>query len=219
MLPLYDTIRSRKAPVVNWLLIILNAVIFAYELQLGPQGVASLFNEWGLIPAHFLANPSASWTTIFTSMFVHSGWLHILSNMWILLIFGDNVEDYLGHGRYLLFYLVSGVAAALLQALFTLNSTIPIIGASGAIAGVLGAYLLLFPRARIVNLVFIFIFFTTIEIPAVLFLGIWFILQLFSGAAALGAGASSGVAWWAHVGGFVFGMLATLLSGVRHTRR
>ncbi|MEW5827292.1 MAG: rhomboid family intramembrane serine protease [Chloroflexota bacterium] len=219
MLPLYDTISSRRTPVMTWLLIGLNAAAFYYELRLGPQGVGRLFSTWGLIPARLLADPASSWMTVFTSMFLHGGWLHILSNMWVLFIFGDNVEDRLGHGRYLVFYLVSGVAAALLQSLFTAGSSGPVIGASGAIAGVLGAYLLFFPRARIVTLVFIFVFITTIEIPAVLFLGVWFILQLFSGAVALGEGVSSGVAWWAHIGGFAFGMAATLIFGVRRARR
>ncbi len=219
MLPLYDTISSRRTPVMTWLLIGLNAAVFYYELRLGSQDLGRLFNTWGLIPARLFADPVSNWMMVFTSMFLHGGWLHILSNLWILFIFGDNVEDRLGHGRYLVFYLMSGAAAALLQALFTAGSSGPVIGASGAIAGVLGAYLLFFPRARIVTLVFIFIFITTIEIPAVLFLGVWFILQLFSGAVALGEGVSSGVAWWAHIGGFAFGMAATLIFGVRRARR
>jgi membrane associated rhomboid family serine protease len=141
-------------------------------------------------------------------MFLHGGWFHILSNMWVLFIFGDNVEERMGGSRYLVFYLLSGTAAALLQSFFLSNSREPMIGASGAIAGVLGAYLLLYPQARIASLVPIFFIFTIIEIPAFIFLLFWFVSQLFSGWLTLGGAGGSGVAWWAHVGGFVFGMLA-----------
>ena len=208
MIPLYDTLHSRRLPVVNWLLIVLNVLVFLYEVRLSPAGLARLTGTWGLVPASLVAHPELAWITILTSMFLHGGWFHILSNMWVLFIFGDNVEDRMGGSRYLVFYLLSGTAAALLQSFFLPGSREPMIGASGAIAGVLGAYLLLYPQARIASLVPIFFIFTIIEIPAFIFLLFWFVSQLFSGWLTLGGAGGSGVAWWAHVGGFVFGMLA-----------
>ena len=208
MIPLYDTLHSRRLPVVNWLLIVLNVLVFLYEVRLSPAGLARLTGTWGLVPASLVAHPEVAWITILTSMFLHGGWFHILSNMWVLFIFGDNVEDRMGGSRYLVFYLLSGTAAALLQSFFLPGSREPMIGASGAIAGVLGAYLLLYPQARIASLVPIFFIFTIIEIPAFIFLLFWFVSQLFSGWLTLGGAGGSGVAWWAHVGGFVFGMLA-----------
>jgi membrane associated rhomboid family serine protease len=163
-----------------------------------------------MVPSHIsLANP-ASFATLFTNMFLHGGWFHIISNMWVLYIFGDNVEDRMGSGRYLVFYLLSGLAANLLQLFFSPGSDVPTIGASGAIAGVLGGYFLLFPRARVITLILLFIFPWFVEIPAVIFLGFWFVTQLFSGLSSLGTAAGmemGGIAWWAHVGGFVFGLL------------
>ena len=208
MIPLYDTLHSRSFPLVNWLLIILNALIFVYELTLSPAGLDRLTRTWGLIPAELIAHPTVAWVTIFTSMFLHGGWLHILSNMWVLYIFGDNVEDRMGGARYLIFYLLCGVAAALLEAFILPASTAPMIGASGAIAGVLGAFLILYPGARVASLVPILFIFTIVEIPAMVFLLFWLVLQLFSGWLALQGTAASGIAWWAHVGGFVFGMAA-----------
>jgi membrane associated rhomboid family serine protease len=155
------------------------------------------------------------------AMFLHGGWLHVIGNMLFLYIFGDNVEDILGHGRYLAFYLLCGVASFLVQILFQSNSMVPNVGASGAIAGVLGAYILLFPRARIVTLLPIFIFFTVVEIPAFIFLGIWFLIQFLSGAMTLGRTSplSGGVAWWAHISGFLVGMLLIKLMAPRGTAR
>jgi membrane associated rhomboid family serine protease len=144
-------------------------------------------------------------------MFMHGGWLHFLSNMWTLFIFGDNVEDRMGHGRYILFYLLAGLASGLLQALVAPGSTIPAIGASGAIAGVLGAYFILYPAGRVLTLIPLFIFPWFVEIPAIIYLGFWFVTQLFSGIASLnvpGAASMGGVAWWAHIGGFLFGVFA-----------
>jgi membrane associated rhomboid family serine protease len=215
MIPLHDTIRSRRVPIVTWLLIALNVLVFLYEMRLGPAALERLIRTWGLVPAQLSAKPTTAWITILTSMFLHGGWFHILSNMWVLFIFGDNVEDRMGPGRYLIFYLLSGVAAALLQTFFLQDSREPMIGASGAIAGVLGAYLILFPRARIASLVPIFFIFTIVEIPAVIFLLFWFGSQLFSGWLSLGGTAGSGVAWWAHVGGFVFGMIGVFLFAQR----
>ncbi len=208
MFPLYDTLRSRRFPIINWMLIILNGAAFYYELKLSEQGLFRFIQTWGLVPAQLISNPAGTWLTIVTSMFLHGGWFHILSNMWILAIFGDNIEDRLGGSRYLFFYLLSGTTAALLQTFLLPSSSQPMIGASGAIAGVLGAYLILFPGARIASLVPIFFIFTIIEIPAILFLGFWFVTQLFSGWLSLHGADMSGVAWWAHIGGFIFGLLA-----------
>ncbi len=215
MIPLYDTLHARRFPLVNWLLIALNLLVFLYELSLPATALDRLTRTWGLIPAELFAHTSVAWITIFTAMFLHGGWFHILSNMWVLFIFGDNVEDRMGGGRYLFFYLLSGVAAALLEAYILPTSTAPMIGASGAIAGVLGAYLLLYPRAKVASLVPILFIFTIIDIPAFVFLPVWFVSQLFSGWLALGGAAGSGVAWWAHVGGFLFGMAAVGLFAQR----
>ncbi len=219
MIPLYDTLHSRRFPLVNWLLIAVNVLVFLYELSLSPAGLDRLTRTWGLVPAQLLARPAALWITILTSMFLHGGWFHIISNMWVLFIFGDNVEDRLGGFRYLIFYLLSGVAAAVLQALILPTSRVPTIGASGAIAGVLGAYLVLYPRAKVASLVPILFIFTIIEIPAFLFLLFWFVSQLFSGWLTLQGTAGAGVAWWAHVGGFLFGMAAVgLLARKQYAR-
>lgn len=215
MIPLYDTLHSRRFPIVNWLLIALNVLVFIYEINLSPSALERLTRTWGLVPAHLIAHPTTMWVTIFTAMFLHGGWFHILSNMWVLFIFGDNIEDRLGGGRYLVFYLLSGVAAGLLETFVLQGSGVPMIGASGAIAGVLGAYLILYPRARIASLVPIIFIFTIIEIPATLFLLFWFVSQLFSGWLTLQGSSGSGIAWWAHVGGFIFGMLAVSLFAQR----
>jgi membrane associated rhomboid family serine protease len=207
MIPLYDTARTRHFPLLTWLLVAVNAAAFAYEISLGQTALEGFLRTWGLVPARLLSHPESQWMMVFTSMFLHGGWMHILSNMWMLLIFGDNVEERMGGGRYLVFYLLSGAAAGLLQSFALRGSTEPMIGASGAIAGVLGAYLVLFPHARVASLVPILFIFTVIQVPATLFLLFWFVLQLFSGWLTLGGAAGSGVAWWAHVGGFVFGLL------------
>jgi len=215
MFPLYDTVRSRRFPFINWMLILLNGLIFYYEITLGEDRLNRFILNWGLIPAQLTSNYAESWLTVFTSMFLHGGWLHILGNMWTLFIFGDNIEDRMGHGNYLVFYLLSGAAAAILQSVLMPASQVPMIGASGAIAGVLGAYLILYPRARIASLVPILFIFTLVEIPAVIYLGIWFVLQLFSGWSALQGAASGGIAWWAHIGGFVFGVITVHLFAIR----
>jgi len=211
MIPLYDTARRRRMPLVTWLLIATNIAIFIYEVGSSPAALERLIRTWGLVPAQFFAEPQTEWITIVTSMFLHGGWLHILSNMWVLFIFGDNVEERMGGLSYLLFYVLSGVAAALMQSFLLPSSSEPMIGASGAIAGVLGAYLILFPHARVASLVPILFIFTVIQVPATLFLLFWFVLQLFSGWLAIGGAAGSGVAWWAHVGGFLFGILSVFL--------
>jgi membrane associated rhomboid family serine protease len=176
MIPIRDTIRAQNFPAVNILLILLNVVIFLFEVSLGPRALDRLILTYGLVPAHFWATKGvAEWLPIFTSMFLHGGWLHIISNMLALYIFGDNVEDRLGHWRYLTFYLLGGTLAALAHLLAYRTSEVPTIGASGAIAAVLGAYLVLYPRARVLTLIPIFIIFPIIEVPAVVFLGFWFL--------------------------------------------
>ena len=204
MFPLKDDIPSRSFPVVTVGLIAVNVLVFLYELSLGEQ-LGPVLETWALVPAVWLSNPARA-LPILASMFLHGGWMHLLGNMLYLWIFGDNVEDRLGRARFLAFYLLCGLAAALLQVAISPGSTVPMIGASGAIAGVLGGYLLLYPRARVLVLVPIFVFIRLIYLPAPLVLGVWFVLQLFSGAASLGA-SGGGVAYWAHVGGFVAGLV------------
>jgi len=211
MIPLYDTVRSRKVPFVNIGLIIFNVLAFLYESRLASSTLKEFIFTWGFIPSHLVNNPDTAWVTIFTSMFLHGGWFHILTNMWVLFIFGDNVEARMGRTSYFVFYLLSGTAAALLQAYLLPASRIPVVGASGAIAGVLGAYLVLYPRSRIASLVPIFFIFTLVEVPAFIYLAFWFISQLFSGLMSFEGADSSGIAWWAHVGGFVFGIISSLL--------
>jgi len=211
MIPIRDAIRSRNFPIVNTLIIGLNIIAFLWQWLQGPHLKEALF-LFGIVPVRY-SDPSlsAQFTTFqqvlpfLTSMFLHGGFLHILGNMWFLYIFGDNIEDRLGHLRYLIFYLLSGIAAGLVHLFTNWNSKIPTIGASGAISGVMGAYLILYPRARVLTLIPIFLFFQFIEIPAFLFLGYWFLLQLFS--AGLTRGDIGGVAWWAHIGGFVAGII------------
>jgi membrane associated rhomboid family serine protease len=217
MLPLYDTVRTRKFPVVNILLIVANILVFLYELQFRPSALERFIFNWGMIPARLTHEPATAWITIFTAMFLHGSWLHLLGNMWFLHIFGDNIEGRMGGFRYLIFYLLSGVAAVLLQAYILPTSQVPMIGASGAIAGVLGAYLVSFPHSRIASLVPILFIFTIVEIPAVIFLILWFLLQLYSGLFAMQGVGGSGIAWWAHIGGFIFGLIMVTFFAVRST--
>lgn len=215
MFPLYDTARSHKFPLINLLLIGANAYAFFIELGMAPGELEAFIFANGLIPAQLLGNPSAEWMTIFTSMFLHGGWFHIISNMWVLFIFGDNIEARMGGFGYLIFYLLSGTAAGLLQTYILPSNQVPMIGASGAVAGVLGAYLILFPSSRIASLVPIFFIFTLVELPAFVFLLFWFISQLYSGLFSLQGGGAGGIAWWAHIGGFIFGMFVALFFGGR----
>jgi membrane associated rhomboid family serine protease len=209
MIPIRDAIRSKHFPVVNVFIIGLNILVFLWQFLQGPRLEESLF-LFGIVPIRY-SNPdiSSQFTTFqqilpfFTSMFLHGGFLHILGNMWFLYIFGDNIEDRLGHLRYLIFYLLCGVAAGLVHLFTNWNSKVPTIGASGAIAGVMGGYLLLYPRAKVLTLIPIFFFFQFVEVPAFIFLGFWFILQLFS--AGLTPTSIGGIAFWAHVGGFISG--------------
>ncbi|HDQ72876.1 MAG TPA: rhomboid family intramembrane serine protease [Chloroflexi bacterium] len=214
MIPLRDTIPTRRFPVVNTAIIAINVLVFLFEflieIALGPEALNSLIRTWGLVPAHLLrVGGPINWLSIFTSMFMHGGWWHLISNMLALYIFGDNIEDRLGPVRYVFFYLFGGLAASAAHVIVHSNSTLPTVGASGAIAGVLGAYLVLYPQARVVTLLPIFYFIRIVELPALIYLGFWFISQLFNGLFALtdaSALQSGGVAWWAHIGGFVFGL-------------
>jgi membrane associated rhomboid family serine protease len=206
MIPLRDTIRSRHFPLVTWLILGANAIVFLFQLTLDNNSLDYFVNLFALVPANWQVDPIWFILTLFTSMFMHAGWFHFLSNMWILYIFGDNVEDRMGPFGYLSFYLLSGLAAGFMQTFVDPYSVIPTLGASGAIAGVMGAYILLHPHARVVTLIPIFFVFTTFNIPAIVYLGFWFVSQLFSGLASLGA-TMGGVAWWAHIGGFLFGLI------------
>lgn len=221
MIPIRDTILARRTAWVLRGLLILNVLCFAAELRQG-QAIDGFIYQFGVVPAHWLVSvPSdvLSWpplfTTLVSSQFLHGGFLHLASNLLYLWIFGDNVEDRLGPARFLLLYLGSGVTAAVTQILMTPNSAIPMVGASGAIAGVLGAYLLLFPSARIVTLVPLGFFLETVEVPAFFFLGFWFLLQWVQGVTTIGQVADvGGIAFWAHVGGFLSGMIGVVV--LRH---
>jgi membrane associated rhomboid family serine protease len=222
MLPLKDTIPSRSFPLINWSLIGLNVLAFLWLANAGPSS-DFLVQALAFIPRRFLLhlfNPF-EYLTIFTSMFMHGGWAHLLSNMLALYIFGDNVEDRMGSGRYLVFYLLSGVAAAFAHLVFNPTSAVPTVGASGAISGVLAAYLIFFPNARVITLIPMFFLPWFVEIPALIYLGMWFVSQLFNGlfAVATGVQAFGGVAWWAHVGGFVAGLLLAPFFRRRYTIR
>lgn len=210
MLPLKDTMRAQTQSWVNWSLIAVNAVVFLYEISLAQTPLERFILNFGLVPAEIDFSRPLSLIPFFTHMFLHGGWVHFLSNMWILFIFGDNVEDKMGHRRYLLFYILAGLAAGLLQFLFIRTGTTPLIGASGAIAGVLGSYFLFFPKARIYTFIPVFILPWIVEIPAILFLAFWFVTQLVYGLLAVttaGGAQAGGIAWWAHIGGFIFGLL------------
>lgn len=223
MLPLADHNPRRTTPFVNVLLIVVNVLMFFWELSLG-AAIQPVLQNLAFVPATFWSSAPLvpGVVAMFVSMFLHGGWLHLGGNMLFLWVFGDNIEDRLGHGRYLLFYLACGIAATLAHAAMNPTSSVPSIGASGAIAGVLGAYLLLFPRQRITTLIPIFIFITVREIPAIVLLGFWFVLQLFVGTVSLGGSIheQGGVAYFAHIGGFLTGMvLVILLGGLPRRRR
>ncbi|HXN95646.1 MAG TPA: rhomboid family intramembrane serine protease [Candidatus Acidoferrales bacterium] len=217
-IPLKDLNPSRTYPFVNITLILANIAVFVYELGLEAtlpnRAYEALLLSYSTVPARFPAflaghaSFEGSFMPLVTSMFLHSGFLHLAGNMLFLWIFGDNVEDFFGHVGYLFFYLACGVGAGLLHVLFNLHSNVPALGASGAISGVMGSYILLYPRAQVLTLVFIF----PLPVPAVIFLGLWYVMQFLSGINALGAGASGGVAWWAHIGGFLLGMLLTAMA-------
>ncbi|HKM89506.1 MAG TPA: rhomboid family intramembrane serine protease [Candidatus Acidoferrales bacterium] len=213
MLPLKSRTPRTSAPVVTVGLIAANTLAFLYELTLPDRLEQAFFMSYAMVPARFLhqlAAPHVPLQTamlpLVTSMFLHAGWLHLIGNMWFLWIFGGNVEDRLGHLSYLVFYLVCGLGAGLTYVLMSLHSGVPSLGASGAISGVLGAYIVLYPRGRILTLVWLIIFIFTWDLPAFLILGYWFAIQFVSGISSVGSRMTGGVAWWAHIGGFLLGV-------------
>lgn len=218
MIPLRDNIRPQRRAVINPALILINVLVFFYQLTLHQGALMDFIFRYGVVPARlqeaggFLFSlVTGQWTvasTVVTAMFLHGGWMHLIGNMLYLWVFGDNVEDRLGRLQYLLFYLLTGVVANLAQVLADPQSPVPLIGASGAVAGVLGAYFLTYPRARVLTLMPLGIFITMVQVPAVVFLFLWFVLQLLNGVASIGIPQIAGqVAWWAHIGGFITGMV------------
>jgi membrane associated rhomboid family serine protease len=213
MIPLKDDNPTRTFPIINYALIAANVAVFLYQITLPPHAKEAFLMANAMIPMRipqFLAGYvgfKMAFYPMFTSMFLHGGLMHLLGNMLFLYIFGDNVEDYFGHLPYLLFYLVCGIGSGLIHSLFNLTSSLPALGASGAISGVMGAYAVLFPRARVLMLFFVFL----VPVPAYFVLGYWFLLQFLSGIGQFGAAASGGVAWWAHIGGFLMGMVIALM--------
>lgn len=218
MIPLKDLTPRRSIPIITLLLIAANIAVFAYQLSLPPKTTEAFINTYALIPWKMhLALEGRHYTVVqaflplITCMFLHSGFLHIIGNMWFLWIFGGNVEDRLGSFVYLPFYFICGIGSGLTQAAFSWGSRVPSLGASGAISGVLGAYIVFFPRSRILTLVTLFIIFFLARIPAFVFIGLWFVIQFLSGLSSLSSATSGGVAWWAHVGGFALGALFALI--------
>jgi membrane associated rhomboid family serine protease len=228
LIPLKDLTPRRSFPIITLLLILINVAVFIYQIRL-PDHVAQIFvNTYAVIPAKIqLALAGHRYTLtqallpLFTCMFLHGGWLHIIGNMWFLWIFGANVEDRMGPLAYLIFYLLCGVGSSIAQTAFSWGSHIPALGASGAISGVLGAYIVFFPTSQIYTLVTLFIIWFRARIPAIVFIGLWFVLQALSAFGSLGASGqieSGGVAWWAHIGGFVLGLLLARLIPPRNPR-
>lgn len=211
MIPLKDNVPTRSFPIITITIVLVNILVFLWSLTLGERFTQHLVHKYALIPGELLRAATVrpdvllyNILTIFTSMFLHGGVLHVGGNMLYLWIFGNNVEDAVGHFRFILFYVAAGVAAALVQCSFDPTSSVPMIGASGAVSGILGAYLLLYPRAKVKTLIFIFIFITTVDIPAMLLLTLWFFVQIIFSHA-------QGVAWFAHIGGFLFGLITIKL--------
>lgn len=218
MFPLRDSQPSGSIPFITYLIIAINVLVFLFEISLGDQGLSVFLRNFGLVPEVFIQQfgPYEIFT-LFSCMFLHGGWMHLISNMWALFIFGDNIEDKLGHLGYLIFYLACGVCAGLTQVFMSQGSVIPTVGASGAIAGVLGGYIVCYPTARVLTAIPIFFIIRLIEVPAAVYLGFWFLSQFFTGFASIAreAGEEGGVAWWAHVGGFVAGVVLVKLMGMR----
>lgn len=223
MIPLKDDNPTTRFPWLTILLIATNIAVFAYELTLGPNELQALMNEWGFTASRAFGDaPDALWpATALTSMFLHAGWLHVLGNMLYLWIFGNNVEDRLGHFGFAVFYLAAGIIAIAAQSAINPASALPMVGASGAVAGMLGAYVVLYPRARVLTLIPIFIIFELAALPAVFIIGFWFVMQLAQGIGALAStqSAVAGVAFFAHIGGFVAGALAALPMAIADRRR
>lgn len=219
MFPLYDENPTRITPYITYGLIGMNVLVFFHEVSLSNAQIESFFQLYAVIPRELTHNFAGEWTTLFTSQFLHGGWWHLISNMLYLWIFGNNIEDRLGHFKYLIFYLSCGALAALCQWVIGINSGIPSLGASGAIAGILGAYIIRFPDTRVLSLIFLGFFVTTIRVPAVIVIGLFFVQNVISGLANLQAAANmsvetGGVAYWAHIGGFVFGVILGPLLGL-----
>jgi membrane associated rhomboid family serine protease len=207
VIPLRDNIPSQTFPIVNWMLIIANVLTFMFQVGLG-QDAEAFIRTYGLTPRRFSQDPVGQAPALITSAFLHGSWLHLIGNMLYLHIFGDNIEDRFGHLRYLVLYLLCGISAGMAQMVIDPQSTVPMIGASGAIAGITGAYFLFFRHSRVITLVPIFFVLQTVEIPAVVFLFFWFIYQLMLGVGSLGVESQGGgVAFWAHIGGFIAGMV------------
>jgi membrane associated rhomboid family serine protease len=230
MIPLKSLLPRYSFPIVTVALIVINFIVFFHQLALSPRAADAFIATYALVPSKIsfalAGNPHVTITgallPLFTCMFLHGGWMHIIGNMWFLWIFGANVEDRLGPVVYLLFYLVSGVGSSVAQLLFSLGSPIPSLGASGAISGVLGAYLVYFTFARILTLVPLFIIWFTVRVPAMIFIGLWFLIQFFSGVSSMQMPRSAnmgGVAWWAHVGGFLLGVVLAKILDVAVPRR
>jgi membrane associated rhomboid family serine protease len=210
MIPIRDTQRTHTFPIMNWVLIAANVFVFILEYFLPSNLSDGFIATFALTPSNVQLSQPLTLIPFVTHMFLHGSWFHLISNMWFLMIFGDNIEERLGSLRYLAFYLLGGISAALLQYFFSPDLTVPTLGASGAIAAVMGAYFVLFPGSRVVTFIPIFIFGGFIRLPAIVYLGFWFVMQIFSGFSSfvIGSGTEAGgVAWWAHVGGFLFGML------------
>jgi membrane associated rhomboid family serine protease len=210
MFPIRDSVPTRHFPFVNYFLIAVNLVVFFFELMLSSSGTLdAFFQSYALIPEHFFKDPMSQMFTVFTAMFLHGGWAHVIGNMWFLHVFGDNVEDNLGPVRYFFFYLLVGAGAAAAQLAANPNSALPMVGASGAIAGILGAYFILHPGARVLTFFIFFFIVRFVEIPAFFFLGLWFVIQAVNGIGSISDLATradtGGVAWWAHAGGFAAG--------------
>jgi rhomboid family protein len=213
MFPLRDTIPSQRAPLVTWLLVLLNGLAFAFELRLPEDELHAWIERYAVVPVRMTLTPEAfleqpgAYLPLLTSMFLHGGWLHVIGNLWTLVIFGDNVEDRMGRLRFLVFYLLCGCVAGAVHVHFNADSSVPTLGASGAIAGVMGAYFLLYPRAKVITLIPILFYPLFVELPAFVFLGLWFSAQVLSTLAETEPGEAGSIAFLAHVGGFVTGVL------------
>lgn len=228
MVPLNDNNPTTNTPIVTYWLLGINIFIFLFEITLPPEALSAFFDRWAIVPSQLTAsfagqgpNPVGEWFTLISSQFLHGGFFHVGGNMLYLWVFGNNIEDQLGRGRFIVFYLGCGILAGLTQWIVAPASDVPTLGASGAIAGVMGAYILRFPKAQILTLLPILFFITTVRIPALFFLGIWFLQQAFYGIASLGSpmSAGGGVAYWAHAGGFVFGLVLGPLLGLMASKR
>ncbi|MCX8058947.1 MAG: rhomboid family intramembrane serine protease [Spirochaetes bacterium] len=219
MIPIRDYNKTKGFSFFNWLILITNIVIFVYQVKMNDRELNEFIMKYAFIPQRFFQDPLTYFYTLITAMFLHGGFIHLIGNMLFLYVFGDNVEDALGHLRYLVFYFLGGIIASLVQVFFTNDLSIPNIGASGAISAVIASYMVLFPGAKIVTIVPIFIFLYTINVPAIIFLFVWFIIQFFSGVAQIYEGQFNNVAYWAHIGGFIFGLFYALVGRKKYLKK